>query len=105
MVSLRGRAKSLRARLERLTTRSSSSFKFAFLFLRPEQRRALEQVYAFCRIVDDIVDERPPGPDGDAQAASSLAEWRDEVAALYGHGSPRTELGADLCAQQVSEGR
>ena len=32
-----------RALVDRLLRRSNSSFKFAFLFLGPEQRRALEQ--------------------------------------------------------------
>ena len=50
----------------RLTQRSNSNFKFAFLFLGPEQRDGLQQVYEFCRVVDDIVDERAPGPEGEA---------------------------------------
>ncbi len=88
--------------VRRLTTRSSSNFKFAFLFLRPEQRTALKQVYEFCRVVDDIVDERPPGPEGDAEARSGLAEWSREVARIYGDAyreldPPRSALGQGLC--------
>ena len=49
---------------QRLLRRSSSNFKFAFLFLGADQRAGLQQVYEFCREVDDIVDEREPGPPG-----------------------------------------
>lgn len=84
------------ALVKRLTRRSSSNFKFAFLFLGAEQRAALERVYEFCRIVDDIVDERPPGPQGEREAARGLQLWRDEVAALYAAGSGRAALQTEL---------
>ena len=70
------------ALMRRLAQRSSSNFKFAFLFLRPEQRDALKQVYEFCRVVDDIVDERPPGKEGEQQARDGLAMWRQEIARI-----------------------
>jgi phytoene synthase len=58
---------------------SGSSFYYAFLFLPPERRRAITALYAFCREVDDVVDECT-----DAQlAATKLAWWRTEVARLY----------------------
>lgn len=61
---------------------SGSSFYYSFLFLPPERRRAITAVYAFCREVDDVVDEV-----GDAGAAeATLAWWRTEVAQLFsGH--------------------
>jgi phytoene synthase len=60
---------------------SGSSFYYAFLFLPPERRRAITALYAFCREVDDVVDECT-----DAQlAATKLAWWRTEVARLYAH--------------------
>jgi len=37
--------------------RSGSSFYYSFLFLPPERRRAITALYAFCREVDDVVDE------------------------------------------------
>jgi phytoene synthase len=64
-------------------SKSSSNFKFAFLFLRPEQRHALEHVYRFCRVVDDIVDERPPGRDGRDEAELQLAQWRETISSIY----------------------
>jgi phytoene synthase len=82
--------------LKRLTKRSSSNFAFAFLFLGPQQRDALKQIYEFCRVVDDIVDERPPGEEGVAVAREGLARWRAEVAAIYGEGEPTMELGRQL---------
>lgn len=64
--------------------RSGSSFYYAFLFLPPERRRAITALYAFCREVDDVVDESSdPGV-----AATTLAWWRREVQALY-DGNPQ----------------
>jgi phytoene synthase len=58
---------------------SGSSFYYAFRFLPPPQRRAITALYAFCREVDDVVDEA-----SDAQlAATRLAWWRQEVALLF----------------------
>ena len=58
---------------------SGSSFYYSFLFLPPERRRAITALYAFCREVDDVVDEC----DDPQVAASTLAWWRTEVAHLY----------------------
>ena len=58
---------------------SGSSFYYSFVFLPAPQRRAITALYAFCREVDDVVDECQ-----DAQiAATKLAWWRTEVARLY----------------------
>ena len=57
---------------------SGSSFYYSFLFLPPERRRAITAFYAFCREVDDVVDEvSDPG-----LARTKLDWWRTEVAAL-----------------------
>lgn len=57
---------------------SGSSFYYAFMFLPPERRRAITALYAFCREVDDAVDEaRDPGV-----ARARLAWWRSELANL-----------------------
>ncbi len=60
--------------------RSGSSFYYSFLFLPPERRRAITALYAFCREVDDVVDEIK---DRDI-AATKLAWGRVEVERLYG---------------------
>src|SRR5690606_13370696 len=97
MSELRGFAERTVSLVRRLGARSSSNFKFAFLFLSPEQRAGLTHVYEFCRIVDDIVDEREPGPEGRAQAEAELDEWRDEIARIYtGDRELETELGPVL---------
>jgi len=63
---------------------SGSSFYYSFLFLPPERRRAITALYAFCREVDDVVDESL-----DPQlAAAKLAWWRVEVANLFA-GNPQ----------------
>lgn len=62
---------------------SGSSFYYAFLFLPPERRRAITAVYAYCREVDDVVDE----VNDLAVAQAKLTWWRSEVAQLF-HGTP-----------------
>ncbi|WP_301102550.1 presqualene diphosphate synthase HpnD [Propionivibrio sp.] len=58
---------------------SGSSFYYSFLFLPGDRRRAITALYAFCREVDDVVDECQ-----DAQiAATKLAWWRQELGKLY----------------------
>ncbi len=61
------------------TAKSGSSFYYSFLFLPPERRRAITALYAFCREVDDTVDECTD----EAVARSKLAWWRLEVRATY----------------------
>ncbi len=63
---------------------SGSSFYYAFLFLPKDRRAAITAFYAFCREVDDVVDEvSDPGV-----AATKLAWWRTEVASAFA-GEPR----------------
>jgi phytoene synthase len=63
---------------------SGSSFYYSFLFLPAERRRAITALYAFCREVDDVVDET-----SETQlAAAKLAWWRSELANLY-RGNPQ----------------
>jgi phytoene synthase len=54
---------------------SGSSFYYSFLFLPPERRQAIMALYAFCREVDDVVDETSDP----AIAATKLAWWRKEA--------------------------
>ena len=58
---------------------SGSSFYYSFLFLPPERRRAITALYAFCREVDDVVDECTDA----AVAQTKLAWWRQELVRLY----------------------
>ncbi|MBA2413801.1 MAG: presqualene diphosphate synthase HpnD [Burkholderiaceae bacterium] len=61
---------------------SGSSFYYSFLFLPPERRRAITAVYAYCREVDDVVDEISDS----VAAEATLGWWRNEVRELFrGH--------------------
>jgi phytoene synthase len=58
---------------------SGSSFYYSFLFLPKEKRRAITALYAFCREVDDVVDEST-----DANVArATLGWWRSQVTEIY----------------------
>jgi 15-cis-phytoene synthase len=76
--------------------KSGSSFYYAFLFLPPPRRAAITAFYAFCREVDDVVDEvHDP-----SVAAVKLQWWRKEVAqAFAGQAShPATQALMPLAA-------
>lgn len=57
-----------------------SSFFLGFLLLPRAKRDALSAVYAYCRLIDDIVDS---GDRTKAQARAELDFWRAEVDRLY----------------------
>ena len=58
---------------------SGSSFYYAFLFLPKERRAAITAFYAFCREIDDVVDEVvDPGV-----ARTKLGWWQSEVAKAF----------------------
>ncbi|RXZ45281.1 presqualene diphosphate synthase HpnD [Crenobacter cavernae] len=61
------------------TAKSGSSFYYSFRFLPDAQRRALTALYAYCREVDDVVDECKD----EAVARAKLAWWRLELSRLY----------------------
>jgi 15-cis-phytoene synthase len=58
---------------------SGSSFTVSFIFLPKTQREAMIALYAFCREVDDVVDECSDY----AVAQTKLNWWKTEVANLY----------------------
>jgi 15-cis-phytoene synthase len=58
---------------------SGSSFYYAFLFLPQRRRAAITAFYAFCREVDDVVDDMVDP----SVAASKLAWWQVEVAQSF----------------------
>ena len=64
--------------------RSGSSFYYSFVFLPRPQRSAITALYAFCREVDDVVDESTDT----GLARTRLAWWRQELERLYA-GAPQ----------------
>lgn len=82
--------------VEEKAAASGSSFYYAFLFLPKPRRAAITAFYAFCREVDDVVDEvSDPGV-----ARTKLAWWETEVARSYA-GNPSHPVMRALmpCAQ------
>lgn len=75
-----------------LTRRSGSNFYYSFLFLPRRQREAMYALYAFCRTVDDAVDQGAGSP---ADQRRILAEWRIELRRAYGE-DPTHPIGIRL---------
>ena len=65
--------------VNRVVARSGTSFLWGMRALSAERRRAIYAIYAFCREVDDIVDE----PGENAHKRRMLAAWRQEIGRLY----------------------
>ena len=70
---------------------SGSSFYYSFRLLAPARRRAITALYAYCREVDDVVDE-VSDPD---VARAKLAWWRSEIERIYG-GTPQHPVAIAL---------
>lgn len=68
---------------KKIVKKSGSNFYYSFFFLSRPKRRAIYAIYAFSRVIDDIVDN-----DTDMTAKENhLIFWRDEINACYGEGS------------------
>jgi phytoene synthase len=78
---------------------SGSSFYYAVRFLPPERRCAITALYAFCREVDDVVDECSEI----SLARGKLAWWREEVANLLA-GQPRHPVSHALAPAVARHG-
>lgn len=65
-------------------TEKKSNFFLGFIFLSKPKRQALSAVYAYCRIIDDLVDD---GAKTEQEAREGLDFWRNEIERIYaGHG-------------------
>ncbi|MEP6943861.1 MAG: presqualene diphosphate synthase HpnD [Betaproteobacteria bacterium] len=71
---------------------SRSSFAYSFRVLSPARRQAMTALYAFCREVDDVVDE----VSDPSVARVKLAWWRGEIAAVFGGGTPSHPVAVAL---------
>ena len=82
---------------------SGSSFYYAFLFLPSKRRAAITAFYAFCREVDDVVDETTDL----SVAQTKLSWWRVEVNRAF-NGEPQHPVMKalmPLCAEFKIESR
>ncbi|MEM1156623.1 MAG: hydroxysqualene dehydroxylase HpnE [Verrucomicrobiota bacterium] len=75
-----------------ITEKSGSNLAFSFIALPKEKQQAMSSFYAFCRIADDIVDDKSIPVD---ERADRINAWRSEIEACY-HGAPVTTLGREL---------
>jgi phytoene synthase len=75
----------------RLIGATVSNFYYSFLLLSKNRRKAIQNLYEFCRLLDDIVDEDHAGRDPYAE----LQYWRGEVEACY-RGDPQSKFGERL---------
>jgi 15-cis-phytoene synthase len=76
---------------EGITSQSGSNFLAGFVCLDARRRKGMTVVYAFCRVVDDAVDESPDT----ATARGRLTFWHEELMSCE-HGQPRTKVGLAL---------
>ncbi len=84
---------------QRKAAASGSSFYYSFRFLPLRRRRAITALYAFCREVDDVVDETT-----DPQVArATLQWWQREVGALY-EGNPNHPVTRALAPAVAAHG-
>lgn len=94
--------KSDRLEVARIVRNSGSSFYWGMRFLRPQQRFAMYSIYAFCRILDDIVDG-----DSDKIVLGSSSEnssidfqtlgfWKEEIQRIFSKQQCLTSIGREL---------
>jgi len=95
---LRERTRNLRRELAKTV---QSNFFYSFLFLPKPKRDAIIDVYAFCRAIDDIVDDiveksgAGGAPNAYAEARIELNRWREELDNLYA-GKPTMPIAVKL---------
>src|SRR5262245_61134375 len=76
-----------------LTKKSGSNFYYSFLFLPRKRRAAMYTVYAFCKEVDNAVDEPPVG----SNPHEELRRWQTEIEAAY-RGTPNFPVTVSLAS-------
>src|SRR3546814_16608186 len=89
------------AYVRQVATRSGSSFLWGMRLLPRRRREAMYAIYAFCREVADIADERG----SPAETPQALAAWRDESERPYAGSTRRPttqahQLGRASCRER-----
>ena len=80
-----------------ITKNAKSNLAFTLVDLPEERRRNMARLYAFCRIVDDIVDE--PGMTGEERHAA-LDRWA-EIITCRVEAQPGIETEVQKLMQQL----
>ena len=76
-----------------ITRKSDSNLALAFILLPREKRDAMSALYAFCREVDDVVDEESSPVEA---RRSQLAGWRDDIRRACGDEAPEYPVNREL---------
>lgn len=84
---------------DQIAFESRSSFLVSFSRLEPARKQAIIAVYAYCRVVDDAVDEAKTASEGRAR----LQAWREELDRAFA-GAALTPLGRALGVAASSYG-
>jgi len=78
--------------------RRTTNFYYSFSFLPRAERHAINVVYAFCRAIDDIVDDTPSTADDViAEKRARLNWWRGQIEGIF------TGVVADARAAELAE--
>ncbi|EYD70451.1 squalene/phytoene synthase family protein [Limimaricola hongkongensis] len=88
---MRATGDTMQLRVPEIVSGSGSSFKAGMRLLPAPRRRAILAIYAFCRLVDDMVD----GPAPLAEKRAYLDAWATELARVRA-GCPDTPVGREI---------
>ena len=80
---------------ESITKSHAKSFYFAAKFLPKHKQKAVYPIYAFCRHVDDEIDEIGDG--NEVKAVETVKKWRTQLENLY-NGNENPALGTQHSA-------
>lgn len=79
--------------IKRIVKRSGSSFFWCMRFLPLAKRNAMYTLYAFCRHIDDVVDENDLSM---SEKLNLIQAWRDELDNIYDKKVPTTDIGRKI---------
>ena len=79
--------------IKRIVKRSGSSFFWCMRFLPLAKRNAMYTIYAFCRHIDDVVDENDLSM---SEKLDLIQAWRVELDNIYEKKVPTTDIGRKI---------